>query len=186
MNSMALLALFVWVGVPLIALLAGALLWRRSSTPRGKTLALVAGLAVLSAPMLISNGVKSHYDRQVREMCAKDGGVRVYETVTLTNERFDEFGNIRIPIKKDAQPDDEYFYVWNVHRYRDGNPTIGRDHFLIFRRSDMKLLGEAVSYARLGGDVPGPWIESSYRCPKESSNPNLIRLTFIQQKGDEK
>ena len=77
-------------------LLFGVLLWRRSKTPMGKALALTAGVGILFAPMLVSNAVKAYYDRQVREMCAKDGGVRVYEAVTLPPSRFDKWGNVGI------------------------------------------------------------------------------------------
>jgi hypothetical protein len=184
LNYLAWLGIVSWIGVPLLAFFTTGLLWRHSQSDLSKVLALAAGIAILSMPLLISNAVKAYFDRQVRELCAKDGGVRVYETVGLPKERFDEFGNFRIPIKKAAKPVDEYFYEWNVHHFRDGNPSVERDHFLIFRRSDMTLLGEAVSYVRIGGDVPGPWIESSFRCPKESGNPNLLRLTFIQKKGE--
>lgn len=184
LNYTAWLGLLVWVAVPLFAVLATALLWRRAKSGLRKALALVAGFAILSAPALVSNGVKAYYDRQVREMCAKDGGVRVYETVRLSDERFDQFGQIRIPPKQDAKAGDEYFYEWNVHRYKEGNPSIRRDHFLIFRRSDKKLLGEAISYARLGGDMPGPWHESSFRCPKQADDAILEQRIFIQSKGE--
>ncbi len=80
LNYMAWLGLLVWVGVPFLALLTGVLLWRRSRAPLWKGLAIISSVAILSAPVLVSNGVKAHYDQQVREMCATDGGVRVYET----------------------------------------------------------------------------------------------------------
>lgn len=188
MNSMALLALFVWVGVPLLALLFGVLLWRRSKTPMGKALALTAGVGILLSPMLVSNAVKAYYDRQVKEMCAKDGGVRVYETVRLPKESFDEFGDFRIPIKANVRETDPYYYEWRIQRYREGNPAIEQDHFLIFRKADGKLLGEAISYGRSGGDLPGPWEGgTSFRCPEDSGNPVLHKRVFIQtETGSEK
>lgn len=184
MNSMAWLALFVWVGVPLLALLFGVLLWRRSSPPLVKALALTVSVAVLSAPLLVSNAVKAYYDRQVRELCAKDGGVRVYETVRLPSSRFDVLGVARIPIKRNAKPGDEYYYEWREQSFREGNPSIRRDHFLVYRRSDMKLLGEAVSYARVGGDLPGPWHGSSFGCPEDSGGSVLKQRILIQSKGE--
>ena len=184
MNSMAWLALFVWVGVPLLALLMGLLLWRQSKTPLGKSFVVAASIAVLFTPLLVSNGVKYYYDAQVREMCAKGGGVRVYETVRLPAERFDALGVARIPIKRDAKPGDEYYYEWREQSFREGNPSIRRDHFLVYRRSDMKLLGEAVSYARLGGDLPGPWHGSSFRCPEDSGGSVLKQRILIQSKGE--
>lgn len=184
LNYLAWIGIVSWIVVPLLGLFTTALLWRRSRAGLSKGLALVAGVAILSVPTLISNGVKAQYDRQVRELCAKDGGVRVYETVRLPAEKFDQLGQIRIPSKQDAKPGDEYYDDWRVQHYKEGNPSIRRDHFLVYRRADMKLLGEAISYARLGGDLPGPWHGSSFRCPKQSGDSILYQRIFIQSKGE--
>lgn len=179
-NYMAWLALLVWVGVPLLALLFGMLFWRRSRTPMGKTFALTLGVAVLFAPMLVSNGVKAYYDRQVREMCAKDGGVRVYETVRLPSDRFDQFGQIRIPAKQNVKPEDEYFYESSTTYTRNGNPEMLKSHYGVHRQFDGKLLGEAISYARRGGDLPGPWHGSSFRCPRNANITDLNQQIFVK------
>lgn len=183
LNYMAWLGLLVWVGVPLLAVLATTLLWRRSRSGLKKALVLVVGFAILSAPALVSNGVKAYYDRKVREMCAKDGGVRVYETVSLLPELVDKFRIPTTPYQK-LKDTDKYYSEWNEQNYREGNPSIRRDHFLVYRRSDMKLLGEAVSYARLGGDLPGPWHGSSFSCPEDSGNSVLQQRIFVQSKGE--
>lgn len=184
LNYMAWLGILVWVIVPLLAVLVATLLSRRAKSSLKKVLALALGFAILSMPALVSNGVKAYYDRQVREMCAKDGGVRVFETVQLPRDRFDQLGQIRIPSKQDIKPNDEYYDEWRVQHYREGNPSIRRDHFLIYRRSEAKLLGEAISYARIGGDLPGPWHESSFRCPENSGDSVLQQRIFIQSKGE--
>lgn len=49
-------------------------------------------------------------DAKVRELCEKDGGIQVYETVTLPAERFNEHGQIRIPYKEITKPEDDYYY----------------------------------------------------------------------------
>ncbi len=183
LNSMAWLALLVWIGIPLFALLVGVLLWRRSRTPQGKSFVVAASIAILFTPLLVSNGVKYYYDAQVREMCAKDGGVRVYETVRLLPELMDKFRIPTTPYQK-LKDTDKYYSKWNEQNYREGNPSIRRDHFLVYQRSDMKLLGEAVSYARLGGDLPGPWHESSFSCPKDSGNSVLQQRIFVQSRGE--
>ena len=187
MNSMAWLALFVWVGVPLIALLTGVLLWRRSRTPMGEVFTVVAIVAILSAPLLTSNGVKAYYDRQVREMCEKDGGVRVYETVKLPVEQFDKLKrrNFVFFSKALADPADEYYGETNDHYFRQGNPNLVRMQYQIIRRSDGKVLGESVRYGRGGGDLPGPWHESSFTCPDPGNplSPKFATVIFVR--GDE-
>jgi hypothetical protein len=185
LNYMAWLALFVWVGVPLLALLTGVLLWRRSRTPLWKGLTIISSVAILSAPILVSNGVKAHYDQQVREMCAKDGGVRVYETVRLPAERFDKWGNVGIHEKGYAKPTDEYYYESEVHYYREGNPTLLRSRSWVVRRSDSKVLGEAIGYGRGGGDLPGPWHGSSFHCPLIVDAEGKIESSIFL-KGNEK
>ena len=164
-NYLVWIGIVSWVVVPLTAFFVGRLLWRRSRTDRSRLLALVAGVAILLTPAAISNARKAYYDRQVRELCAKDGGVRVYETVTFPAEKFDKWGNVGLREKSRAEPTDEYYYESQIHYYRKGNPTILRSSSLVVRKDDGKVLGEAVSYGRGGGDLPGPWHGSSFHCP---------------------
>ena len=55
-----------------------------------------------------------------------------------------------------------------------------RDHFLVYRKVDGKPLGEAVSYTRLGGDMYGPWADSSFGCPSDAGDQDLMRRIFIK------
>ena len=186
LNYMAWLGLLVWVVVPLLAVLVATLLSCRAKSSLKKVLALALGCAILSIPALVSNGVKAYYDQQVREMCAKDGGVRVYETVILPPEMFNKWGqpNFNIPVTpyiklKDA---DKYYLEWEITNLKSGNPKMERSHFRLIRRSDKKVLGESVSYSRGGGDLPGPWHGSSFICPEPTKHEGLESSIFI--KGD--
>ena len=185
LNSMVWLALLVWVGVPLFALVMGVLLWRRSRTPLGKSFVVVASIAVLFAPLLVSNGVKYYYDAQVREMCAKDGGVRVYETVRLSADKFDELKrrNFVFFSKELADPADEYYGETDDHYFRQGSPSLVRIHYRIVWRNDRKVLGESIRYARAGGDLPGPWHGSGFMCPDPVKYPSKFE-TAIFVRGD--
>lgn len=185
LNYLAWVGIVSWIAVPLLALLTAVLLWRRSHAVLSKGLALVAGLAILSVPLLVSIGVKARYDRQVQQLCAKDGGVRVYETVRLPAERFDKWGNLGIHDKEYAKPTDEYYYESEVHYYRRGNPTLLRSRSQVVRRSDGKVLGEAISYGRGGGDLPGPWHGSSFHCPPIADAEGKIESSIFL-KGNEK
>jgi hypothetical protein len=123
---------------------------------------------------------RARFDMEVRELCAKDGGLRIYETVTLPPEKFDRFGDIRLPSKEEARPDDSYYEEWIATHLHEGNPSMRRDQFLVVRRFDKKVLGEAVSYSRIGGDMPGPWHESSFSCPAASDDIALRRAVFLR------
>ncbi|MCL2075403.1 MAG: hypothetical protein FWH15_02970 [Betaproteobacteria bacterium] len=50
----------------------------------------------VAASFWYGGGVKLYYDAEVNRLCAIDGGVKVYETVTLPPEKFNEWGNIDI------------------------------------------------------------------------------------------
>jgi hypothetical protein len=135
---------------------------------------------------------KIELDAEVKRLCAIDGGVKVYETVKLPVERFDKYGQIRIPPKKDAKPSDEYYYEWGVTYLKTGKPEEGvpdlaRSRFTLHRTSDDKLLGESVAYTRRGGDIPGPWHPSHFTCPSDSGLTALQIRVFIDiAKGESK
>lgn len=183
LNYLAWLGILVWVVVPAFAWLTAWLIRRRARTALMRGVGIVAGLAILSLPWLISSGVKAHYDRQVRELCARDGGVRVYETVRLPTLEYEHWKN-RGGVTND-KPTDPYFSDLKIHYYRAGNPSLLRYHYQIIRRSDGKVLGESIRYVRSEGDLPGPWERgTSFSCP--SLLDSIDKLQFsIFQKGTE-
>ena len=124
---------------------------------------------------------KAYWDYQVREMCAKDGGIKVYETVKLPPDKFNEWGQVNfwIPTKDSVKPTDDYYREWDIRYYRQGNPEFSRGHFRITRQKDEKLLGESVYYGRGGGDLPGPWHGSSFRCPADADISILKKYIFV-------
>jgi hypothetical protein len=126
---------------------------------------------------------KAELDAEVRRLCAIDGGIKVYETVKLPPEKFDKYGNVTIPAQDSAKPEDEYFYEHEMIHYREGNPSLSKEHFKIIRRSDGKVLGESIRYWRGGGDLPGPWHPSSFSCPP-TAQPGLETSIFLE--GDVK
>ena len=142
----------------------------------------IALLLLLPLANACSSGpiVKAQLDAEVRRLCAIDGGIKVYETVKLPAERFDKYGGIRIPLKKDAKPSDEYYEEWIIKYLMEGNPSMSLDHFLVYRKVDEKLMGESVSYTRHGGDMPGPWHDSWFECPNDAGNQFLMRKIFIK------
>jgi hypothetical protein len=129
---------------------------------------------------------KADLDDEVRRLCAIDGGVKVYETVTLPAERFDKYGNVRIPLKRSAKPGDDYFYEGVTSVLKPGDPdgagtaTVFRMSFKVYRAEDNKLLGEDVTYVRRGGDLPGPWHPSSFTCPSITKTSGVEKQIFLK------
>lgn len=127
-------------------------------------------------------------DAMVRELCAKDGGLKVYVTVKLPAERFDKYGNVMFgtrwgpPLQKNMKPGDDFFYTWEttwiIPETSIGALAMWRSHQKLFRVVDEKLLGEAISYSRRGGDPIGPWHPSHFGCPTDT---DLVKKVFVKQ-----
>jgi hypothetical protein len=129
---------------------------------------------------------KAILDEEVNIRCEVDGGIKVYETVKLPPDKFNKWGQVafNIPNKERKRPDSEYYYTLTELYYKKGNPEVSRSHFKLYQARNNVLLGEAISYGRRGGDVVGPWHESSYRCPTKASITNLKENVFRPNTGE--
>ena len=124
---------------------------------------------------------KARLDDDVRRLCGQDGGVKIYEKVKLPPEKFDKFGVALIPSKDKAKSEDEYYYERDVQYLKKGNPEMWRSHHRLIRRKDGQVLGESIRYTRRGGDMPGPWHDSSFSCPDTGTQPGLEQLVFHKE-----
>jgi hypothetical protein len=136
---------------------------------------LALGLVVLY--LLFWPSEKDHLNAQMAELCAKDGGVKVYEKVKLPVEMFEESGNLknRKPIKENGHYvvhiGNEYVFFDEVQVIKDGNldkheGRLDRIHTVISKVSDNKVIGESVAYLRAGGDRWSAGMHSQDICPK--------------------
>ncbi len=143
-----------------------------------------AWIVIAIVSLWLSGCEKTKLDEEVRRLCAQDGGLKIYETVKTPSEKFDKWGMVTFydPTKGENTLGAEYLFKRDIHYYRQGNPQMSRWHTQIFRRSDGKLLGETVFYSRGGGDMPGPWHESSFACPNPSETGEvvLIQRVFVK------
>jgi len=106
--------------------------------------------------------------------------MKVYETVRLPTEKYRRYTQSLTTVPfQELKEDDEYYRVWNVSTLKDGDPDLSRHHFQIIRRSDSKILGESTTYSRRGGDLPGPWHNSSYACPDKVSDTYLVQRIIL-------
>ena len=179
-----LLVLVYFVGIPALVIAAAVWLWRKTNSSLPQVLVMAGAMTTLAGLLWLAEGEKWQADRQVRELCAKDGGVRVYETVRLPPEEFNRWGQVRIPSKKNAGPEDAHFYEASTTYLKHGNPEIWQSKYKVYRQADNKLLGESLGYARRGGDLPGPWHESSFACPVSTDITDLNRQIFIKNSGE--
>jgi len=144
-------------------------------------LVIVAGLLWFGASFWYGGGRKYYYDWQVEKLCAKDGGVKVYETVKLPADKFNQWGQVNFykPTQGENALGPEYIFKWDLRYLKEGNPSLHRSHTQVFRRSDGKLLGEAIDYSRGGGDLPGPWQPSAFTCPEHVGHIQLLKNVFV-------
>jgi hypothetical protein len=155
------------------------------------------GLILTAALLLLTGCEKFALDRQMEELCKKDGGVKVYETVTLPPEMFDQWGDPFPGWRKkvlQGKPEErlgsEYRYVVETVYLKQGDPLKGEGRLSrhitrIVRLSGNKLMGEAISYGRAGGDFIAYAHPTSKSCPVIQSESDLIRGVFSQLKVPE-
>lgn len=132
-------------------------------------------------------------DAEVDRLCAIDGGLKIYETVSLPPEKFNKHNEINFFHFSQGENalGPEYVFKWAEEFLHPGgnrmaNPKMIRDHLQIFRRSDMRLLGELISYGRIGGSPIGKltgWHHpSSYYCPENLGSYKLFNGVFVKMK----
>jgi hypothetical protein len=87
-------------------------------------------------------------------------------------------------MKSGRKSNDEFFYseekTW-IMAEKSFAPAVWRSHVQLFRAADNKLLGEAVSYSRRGGDPIGPWHPTSFGCPRDGDITALVSKVFIPE-----
>ena len=116
---------------------------------------------------------KAYWDSEVREMCAKDGGVKVLEKAIVPEFEYAELMNNFGPKSIQAEllsPSSAPLFTTTSSSYiRSWNPEVRRDVMKIIRKGDRKELGISTSYSRVGGDVFALQ-PSAYRCPEVSGD----------------
>src|SRR4051794_8208661 len=124
-------------------------------------------------------------------LCSKGGGRRGHEAVTLPASRFNANGRVSCrdrgalpPMQSNRRPNDDFFYSeetrWRIPE-NSFYPAVWRSQEQLFRAADNKLLGEAVSYSRRGGDPIGPWHQTSFGCPKDADITVLVAKVFARE-----
>lgn len=123
-------------------------------------------------------------DKLVDQLCAKDGGIIIYETVKLPADRFSKFGEIYVP-KRGATLTREYYYTsdtqWIIpEAIKFGNLDLRRVNIKLYRAIDGKLLAESIGYSRRGGEVYFlPSHPSHYNCSFKYGIKNVSKSVFI-------
>lgn len=169
----ALLMLFYWVAIPYLLFELAKFFYKKSSSLRSKVFICLAYFSYISFFLWVAVGRNMWLDAKVKELCAKNGGIHVYETVKLTPDLLDKKGKIRIPLKSSMKPYHRYYYdtvrkvIWKDMM---DFTKIVESHYLVIRASDNKILGENIFYSRLGGGLPVYWHIRPFLCPLSDKN----------------
>ena len=147
----------------------------------------VAIFLFLAIAYAFFEGRKAYWDYRVREMCEKDGGVKVNKILEVDLQTYDslknQFGKIDIPRKEDARS----IAAVVVHSYEDiyirqGNPEVRRSRISVSRTNDGEVIATSTTYSRVGGDLVA--LHPSYfSCPE---TPNDFFASVILLKGNRK
>lgn len=131
---------------------------------------------------------KTYWDNKVRDMCKKDGGVKVYDTISITNSQYEKLekiqGSLSIPPQSLAKQENLVFSIMSESVIRDSNPKVRRNEQIVIRQSDGKIIGKIISYDRVGGDFPTIiGHPTHYGCPK-SKDIYKDQSKFVVIKGE--
>jgi len=131
---------------------------------------------------------KAYWDHKVRLMCEKDGGLTIYEKVTISRSRnknlFSEVnGILNIPYDLIAKPDHAYYAKSEPEKViRESAPKVWQDEYLHIRKADNKVIARQRYYARRGGDFPiGIAHDSSFSCPTSEQAQKSLQTLFVTE-----
>lgn len=134
----------------------------------GPALLLIAAAMVLSA----CTSEKDRLDAEARRLCAIDGGIKVFETVTLPPEKFNQFGQPLIPNGKDDKEfgyfskGDQQHIAGQISQLSGDGAGLKKHTSQIIRTTDGKVMGESIVYGRHGGGLLDGYLHGSgFRCP---------------------
>jgi hypothetical protein len=103
------------------------------------------------------------------QMCEKDGGVEIFDKVSVTRSQLDALGKVggyvSIPPEALANPDSPVFSTRQTEVIKQGHPSLHKWVETVVRRSDNRVVARVTSYTRSGGDFPSHAAPSSFTCP---------------------
>jgi hypothetical protein len=117
-------------------------------------------------------GENVYWDARVDELCQKDGGITIFETVELPTAEYERYlrgGELWLPsaFGPNATRPDPIYARRTLTSLRTGNPHVTKSTLSIVRGSDHKVLATRIAYSRdLRVPSWGPSRHDRHACPK--------------------
>lgn len=135
---------------------------------RGAALALLGGLAGCATPARIMA------DIEIDRLCAKDGGIKVYERVALPANYFypdikgdPRSGDVNLQaMRADAAKLPHYYELVSNREYVPSKTDIriSRWGYTVVERPSGKVIAAGTNYVRSGGDFGNPFTPTVHSC----------------------
>lgn len=150
-------------------------------------------VAVLVIPTLVAGcmgyvpGRQSYWDDKVKEFCGRDGGVKIFEKLLLTESDVELLGKvdgkIDVPIKQLAKSNAPAYAELRITNIHEGTPSVTRTESMIIRRADQAVIARWIVYSRFGGDFPSPAHPSAFRCPDFKKIASDLQPMFVVERN---
>jgi len=174
-----------WVIIPVGIIVASLWLFTKSTTRIQKAGFIILGVISFIGYSWLLFGERWMLDNKVDVLCEKDGGVKVYEKIILSPEKFNEWGvvNFYHPSQEKNALGNDYIFEQNIHYFKKGSLSLYRYHVKVIYRKNEKTLAESIGYYRNGGNRPGPWNNTSHSCSMPNGEIPLLKSLFVKSKG---
>ena len=147
---------------------------------------LFAPIVLIGLGVLGTELHKAYWDSKVKALCEKEGGVTVFEVVTLTPSEYlrnkGKGGVVNVPPEKSPYANKfEFLQKRDRTSLNISNPEVWKTETLIYRKSDNSILGKYITFTRRGGDFPtGISHPSSFTCRDiEGFETGIIKKIFL-------
>ncbi len=146
----------------------------------------VAVLFLAISVLVFYGGRQWYWDQQVKKMCGIDGGVKIFNIVSISPSEAAYMpkadGVLSVSPKILSNTRSPVSSISNKDVLHSGSLKIVRISNKIIRNSDGKLISSAVIYMRSGGDFPIVSFPSSYYCPTlKSLNTEISKIFKVQE-----
>jgi len=127
---------------------------------------------------------KAYWDNKVDTLCAKDGGVTIYERVSASRSAYPMIkltstNQPIIPFDRYANDEDPFYMTAKTTFLESKWISLARYEQTIIRREDKKTLSRIISYGRSGGDFPTGFHPSHYLCRKVNDDIAKFSTTVV-------